>query len=149
MGDFLPQHNTTTITQGGTQRRAGNMVTAGTSFEFDDLFSSSPPPAQGQEAGSASAGAVRKKQVEMSAPQVHVKLEKSRQSARECRARKKLRYQYLDDMISEREKANMVLREELQKYVSWCQELDSNQIPDGLEEFLRSSDHQRGKPVGS
>merc|ERR1712032_1160290 len=31
------------------------------------------------------------------------KLEKSRQSARECRARKKLRYQYLDDMILERE----------------------------------------------
>merc|ERR1711890_152559 len=41
------------------------------------------------------------------------KLEKSRQSARECRARKKLRYQYLDDMILEREKANDALREEL------------------------------------
>ena len=32
-------------------------------------------------------------------PDVRAKLERSRQSARECRARKKLRYQYLDDMI--------------------------------------------------
>ena len=32
-------------------------------------------------------------------PDIRVKLERSRQSARECRARKKLRYQYLDDMI--------------------------------------------------
>ena len=31
---------------------------------------------------------------------VRVKLERSRQSARECRAMKKLRYQYLDDMIA-------------------------------------------------
>ena len=34
-----------------------------------------------------------------SKPDIRVKLERSRQSARECRARKKLRYQYLDDMI--------------------------------------------------
>merc|ERR1712108_7210 len=60
------------------------------------------------------------------------KLEKSRQSARECRARKKLRYQYLDDMILEREKANDALREELTKYVGWCQMLDQSQVPDGL-----------------
>jgi len=56
------------------------------------------------------------------------KLEKSRQSARECRARKKLRYQYLDDMILEREKANDRLREELAKYVGWCQMLDQSQV---------------------
>merc|ERR1712061_171476 len=58
------------------------------------------------------------------------KLEKSRQSARECRARKKLRYQYLDDMILEREKANDALREELTKYVGWCQMLDQSQVPE-------------------
>ena len=42
--------------------------------------------------------------------------ERSRQSARECRARKKLRYQYLDDIILERERANIRLREELLRY---------------------------------
>merc|ERR1712130_593438 len=67
------------------------------------------------------------------------KLEKSRQSARECRARKKLRYQYLDDMILEREKANDALREELAKYVGWCQMLDQSQVPDGLQELLTTT----------
>merc|ERR1711935_415534 len=67
------------------------------------------------------------------------KLEKSRQSARECRARKKLRYQYLDDMILEREKANDALREELTKYVGWCQMLDQNKVPDGLQELLTTT----------
>merc|ERR1712080_246249 len=67
------------------------------------------------------------------------KLEKARQSARECRARKKLRYQYLDDMILEREKANDALREELAKYVGWCQMLDQSQVPDGLQELLTTT----------
>ena len=70
------------------------------------------------------------------------KLEKSRQSARECRARKKLRYQYLDDMIAEREKANDQLREEIVKYVGWCQMLDNNKVPEGLQEFLNSEEYQ-------
>merc|ERR1711902_129064 len=65
------------------------------------------------------------------------KLEKSRQSARECRARKKLRYQYLDDLLLEREKANIKLRDELLKYQVWCHELDKGRIPDGLQEMLK------------
>jgi len=70
------------------------------------------------------------------------KLEKSRQSAKECRARKKMRYQYLDDMIAEREKANDQLRDEMAKYVGWCQILDQNNVPEGLQEFLSSEEYQ-------
>jgi hypothetical protein len=43
------------------------------------------------------------------------KLERSRQSARECRARKKLRYQYLEELVADREKAVFALRKELEK----------------------------------
>lgn len=45
---------------------------------------------------------------------VKAKLERSRQSARECRARKKLRYQYLEDLVSSREQAIFRLRDELE-----------------------------------
>ena len=43
----------------------------------------------------------------------HARLERSRQSARECRARKKIRYQYLEELIQTRESAIYALREEL------------------------------------
>jgi len=66
------------------------------------------------------------------------KLEKSRQSARECRARKKLRYQYLDDLILERERANERLRGEISKFVTWCSMMDQNNVPEGMQEFLNN-----------
>lgn len=42
-------------------------------------------------------------------------VERSRQSARECRARKKLRYQYLEELVADREKAVIALRAELDR----------------------------------
>ena len=57
-------------------------------------------------------------------PNVHkvdikAKLERSRQSARECRARKKLRYQYLEDLVGKREHANLQLKKEIDQVVIW------------------------------
>ncbi|XP_063232887.1 REPTOR-binding partner isoform X2 [Bacillus rossius redtenbacheri] len=64
------------------------------------------------------------------------KLERSRQSARECRARKKLRYQYLEELVADREKAVFALQKELEKYRSWGKAMDDGRIPDGLHELL-------------
>ena len=45
------------------------------------------------------------------------KLERSRQSARECRARKKLRYQYLEELVASRERSVFQLRSELEQVI--------------------------------
>jgi len=122
-------------------------------FEFDSLFEFSPDQTEEEirlelEDGQTVhedilRGATRRVDTGRPSPYSGMrttnKLEKSRQSARECRARKKLRYQYLDDMILEREKANDRLREELGKYVGWCQMLDQSQVPDGLQDFLNNA----------
>ncbi|XP_046392509.1 REPTOR-binding partner isoform X1 [Ischnura elegans] len=64
------------------------------------------------------------------------KLERSRQSARECRARKKLRYQYLEELVADREKAVFALRKELEKYKQWGKELDEGKMPDEIKALL-------------
>lgn len=69
--------------------------------------------------------------------EMKVRLERSRQSARECRARKKLRYQYLEELVSHREKAVLALREEFSRYVSLFQEIDNGKMPPDLELMLK------------
>uniref|UniRef100_A0A0B7B2L3 BZIP domain-containing protein n=1 Tax=Arion vulgaris TaxID=1028688 RepID=A0A0B7B2L3_9EUPU len=60
------------------------------------------------------------------------KLERSRQSARECRARKKLRYQYLEELVLNREKAVFALRDEMETYTTWCSDVDDGHVSEDL-----------------
>jgi len=64
------------------------------------------------------------------------KLERSRQSARECRARKKLRYQYLEELVANREKAVFALHRELEQYRQWAKEIDEGRIPEGVLKLI-------------
>jgi len=66
-------------------------------------------------------------------------MERSRQSARECRARKKLRYDYLEDLVLDRERTVEKLQNELKMYEEWCKQLDRGQIPQDLQKQLAHS----------
>jgi len=66
---------------------------------------------------------------------IRAKLERSRQSARECRARKKLRYQYLEELISETERSIYALRREMDMLRIWAKEVDEGKCPDGIMEY--------------
>ncbi|ODM91719.1 cAMP-responsive element-binding protein-like 2 [Orchesella cincta] len=69
---------------------------------------------------------------------IKAKLERSRQSARECRARKKLRYQYLEEIISETEKAIVALRREMDCLKVWAKEMDEGRIPPAMMDYRQA-----------
>ncbi|XP_015793630.1 uncharacterized protein LOC107370158 [Tetranychus urticae] len=86
--------------------------------------SSAPAGSAGGSSGKKSKRGKKSTRVDMNA-----KLERSRQSARECRARKKLRYQYLEDLVNKREKAVFSLQKELDSYKDWCKQVDDGANP--------------------
>lgn len=83
-----------------------------------------------KESKSGSSKKNRKNRRTLNKIDIKAKLERSRQSARECRARKKLRYQYLEDLVVKRERANLLLRKELElvifKFKIWVNSVQSN-----------------------
>ncbi|KAH8394214.1 hypothetical protein KR215_007214 [Drosophila sulfurigaster] len=69
---------------------------------------------------------------------IKAKLERSRQSARECRARKKLRYQYLEELVADREKAVIALRTELERLIQWDRQMAESDSPNNdVDQLLR------------
>ncbi len=66
----------------------------------------------------------------------NTRLEKSRESARQCRHRKKLRYEYLEELVTDREKAIIQLQQELERLRTICQYLDQNGINNEIRQEL-------------
>jgi uncharacterized membrane protein YgaE (UPF0421/DUF939 family) len=66
----------------------------------------------------------------------NTRLEKSRESARQCRHRKKLRYEYLEELVTDREKAIIKLQQELERLRTICQYLDQNGINNEIRQEL-------------
>ena len=66
----------------------------------------------------------------------NTRLEKSRESARQCRHTKKLRYEYLEELVSDREKAILQLQHELERIRSICRQIDHGEINEAIRQEL-------------
>ncbi|XP_063366164.1 REPTOR-binding partner isoform X1 [Cydia amplana] len=115
-------------------RKTGTAVAESIDGVYGSLGASGPETER-RESGKRGRRPGRKAQLDKQ--DMKAKLERSRQSARECRARKKLRYQYLEELVADRERSVLALRKELDKYYKWNQELDQGRMPEGLEAMLQ------------
>ncbi|XP_063785344.1 cAMP-responsive element-binding protein-like 2 isoform X2 [Pseudophryne corroboree] len=93
-----------------------------------------------------SGGKVKKRGRRPAKIDLKAKLERSRQSARECRARKKLRYQYLEELVSGQERAICALREEMEMYKQWCTAMDQGKIPSEIRALLSGEELNKSAP---
>uniref|UniRef100_A0A8V0ZKY8 cAMP-responsive element-binding protein-like 2 n=1 Tax=Gallus gallus TaxID=9031 RepID=A0A8V0ZKY8_CHICK len=112
------------------------------------LKSSSPQESAGWNHSQVVGGKVKKPGKRGRKPakiDLKAKLERSRQSARECRARKKLRYQYLEELVSSRERAICALREELEMYKQWCMAMDQGKIPSEIKALLTGEEQGKAQ----
>ena len=66
----------------------------------------------------------------------NTRLEKSRESARQCRHRKKLRYEYLEELVGDREKAIVQLQQELERLRAICRQLDQHGLTNEIHQEL-------------
>ncbi|CAF1003442.1 unnamed protein product [Adineta steineri] len=66
----------------------------------------------------------------------NTRLEKSRESARQCRHRKKLRYEYLEELVSDREKAIVQLQQELERLRSISKQIDQHGMTNEIHQEL-------------
>lgn len=98
----------------GTRRTKHDSISSVDSNSSSDSPISDSPNYKSSKMNSAKKPLGRKRGRRPSKIDLEAKLERSRQSARECRARKKLRHKYLEEMIADKESYVYKLREELE-----------------------------------
>lgn len=98
----------------GTRRTKHDSISSVDSNSSSDSPFSDSPSDKSSRMNSTKKPCGKKRGRRPSKIDLEAKLERSRQSARECRARKKLRYKYLEDMIADKETYVYKLREELE-----------------------------------